>query len=80
MWPTPQYVILTDILGMEDYMGDMDFKIAGTTQGVNAIQLDIKVPLAWCSSVHFVLSPPPAVSGLPLYYRLTSVLWVLWWV
>ncbi len=38
-----QYVLLTDILGMEDYMGDMDFKIAGTATGVTAIQLDVKV-------------------------------------
>ena len=38
-----QYVMLTDILGMEDYMGDMDFKIAGTAEGITAIQLDVKV-------------------------------------
>jgi hypothetical protein len=38
-----QYVLLTDILGMEDYMGDMDFKIAGTETGITAIQLDVKV-------------------------------------
>ncbi len=35
-------VILTDILGEEDHFGDMDFKIAGTTKGITAIQLDIK--------------------------------------
>ncbi len=35
--------ILTDILGLEDALGDMDFKVAGTTQGVTAIQMDIKV-------------------------------------
>lgn len=37
------YVILTDIEGMEDHYGDMDFKIAGTNQGITAIQLDIKL-------------------------------------
>ena len=37
------YAILTDIEGMEDACGDMDFKVAGTTEGVTAIQLDIKL-------------------------------------
>lgn len=37
------YKILTDILGMEDYAGDMDFKIAGTAKGITAIQADIKL-------------------------------------
>ncbi|KAJ6811184.1 putative polyribonucleotide nucleotidyltransferase 2, mitochondrial [Iris pallida] len=36
------YRILTDILGLEDHLGDMDFKIAGTKKGITAIQLDIK--------------------------------------
>lgn len=36
------YRILTDILGLEDHLGDMDFKIAGTQRGITAIQLDIK--------------------------------------
>lgn len=35
--------ILTDILGTEDHLGDMDFKVTGTTQGVTAIQMDIKI-------------------------------------
>ena len=35
--------ILTDIQGMEDFMGDMDFKVTGTAEGVTAIQMDIKV-------------------------------------
>ncbi|XP_065075694.1 polyribonucleotide nucleotidyltransferase 1, mitochondrial [Ochlerotatus camptorhynchus] len=38
------YRILTDLLGIEDYMGDMDMKVAGTRKGVTAIQADIKVP------------------------------------
>jgi len=38
-----EYVTLTDIQGLEDHVGDMDFKVAGTSEGVTAIQLDIKV-------------------------------------
>jgi polyribonucleotide nucleotidyltransferase len=38
------YSILTDIQGMEDALGDMDFKVAGTSKGVTAIQMDIKIP------------------------------------
>jgi len=38
-----EHRILTDILGDEDHLGDMDFKVAGTRQGVNAFQMDIKV-------------------------------------
>lgn len=37
------YTILTDIQGMEDHLGDMDFKVAGTTKGVTALQMDIKI-------------------------------------
>ncbi|XP_026743161.1 polyribonucleotide nucleotidyltransferase 1, mitochondrial isoform X1 [Trichoplusia ni] len=37
------YRILTDLLGIEDYMGDMDFKVAGTKKGITALQADIKV-------------------------------------
>ena len=36
-------VVLTDILGSEDHLGDMDFKVAGTRQGITAIQMDIKI-------------------------------------
>ena len=38
-----QYTILTDIQGMEDALGDMDFKVAGTPEGITAIQMDIKI-------------------------------------
>ncbi|WP_163530644.1 polyribonucleotide nucleotidyltransferase [Halobacillus ihumii] len=37
------YTILTDIQGMEDFLGDMDFKVAGTDKGVTALQMDIKI-------------------------------------
>ncbi|WP_078120357.1 polyribonucleotide nucleotidyltransferase [Thiosocius teredinicola] len=38
-----QFAVLTDILGDEDHLGDMDFKVAGTQDGVNALQMDIKI-------------------------------------
>ena len=38
-----QFKILTDILGDEDHLGDMDFKVAGTEEGISAIQMDIKI-------------------------------------
>jgi polyribonucleotide nucleotidyltransferase len=38
-----QYAILSDIQGIEDFLGDMDFKVAGTARGVNALQMDIKL-------------------------------------
>jgi polyribonucleotide nucleotidyltransferase len=37
------YQVLTDIAGMEDHYGDMDFKVAGTTEGITALQMDIKI-------------------------------------
>ncbi len=41
--PNGRYAILTDILGDEDHLGDMDFKVAGTKDGITATQMDIKV-------------------------------------
>ncbi len=40
---TGKYVIMTDIQGLEDFLGDMDFKVAGTDNGITAIQMDIKI-------------------------------------
>ena len=40
---TGKYVIMTDIQGLEDFLGDMDFKVAGTDKGITAIQMDIKI-------------------------------------
>ena len=37
------YTILTDIQGLEDHLGDMDFKVAGTKDGITALQMDIKI-------------------------------------
>jgi polyribonucleotide nucleotidyltransferase len=45
-----QYAILSDILGDEDHLGDMDFKVAGNTQGITALQMDIKI-----DSVNFAI-------------------------
>ena len=39
----PRFAVLTDILGDEDHLGDMDFKVAGTEQGITALQMDIKI-------------------------------------
>ncbi|HEV2998819.1 MAG TPA: polyribonucleotide nucleotidyltransferase [Solirubrobacteraceae bacterium] len=38
-----EYVVLTDIAGVEDHLGDMDFKVAGTDRGITALQMDIKI-------------------------------------
>ena len=40
---TGKVAVLTDIQGLEDFLGDMDFKVAGTSQGITAIQMDIKI-------------------------------------
>ena len=40
-----KFELLTDIIGLEDFSGDMDFKVAGTTNGITAIQLDVKIGL-----------------------------------
>ena len=38
-----RFAVLTDILGDEDHLGDMDFKVAGTDNGITALQMDIKI-------------------------------------
>jgi polyribonucleotide nucleotidyltransferase len=38
-----RFAVLTDILGDEDHLGDMDFKVAGTEDGITALQMDIKI-------------------------------------
>jgi len=37
------FAVITDILGDEDHLGDMDFKVAGTSEGITALQMDIKI-------------------------------------
>ena len=41
---TGRYVVLSDLMGMEDHYGDMDFKVAGSRNGVTAVQMDLKIP------------------------------------
>lgn len=48
MEPDGRFVVLTDILGSEDALGDMDFKVAGSADGVTAFQMDIKVGSITC--------------------------------
>src|ERR1044072_7975856 len=38
------FAVLSDILGDEDHLGDMDFKVAGTQDGITSLQMDIKIP------------------------------------
>jgi polyribonucleotide nucleotidyltransferase len=42
--PSGEFAVLTDILGDEDHLGDMDFKVAGTEDGITSLQMDIKIP------------------------------------
>ena len=41
--PNKEFAILTDIAGIEDHFGDMDFKLAGTRKGITAFQMDLKI-------------------------------------
>ena len=54
-----RYAILTDIQGLEDHLGDMDFKVAGTNKGITALQMDIKIsgitPEIMSSALHQAL-------------------------
>ena len=51
-----QFQILTDILGSEDAMGDMDFKVAGDADAITAFQMDIKVPPSAPEHMLFLVS------------------------
>lgn len=44
IWSEEKFVTLSDIAGLEDHFGDMDFKVAGTRDGVTAMQMDVKIP------------------------------------
>ncbi len=50
-----KYELLTDIIGLEDFSGDMDFKVAGTDTGVTAIQLDVKIPGLTVEQIKLIL-------------------------
>jgi polyribonucleotide nucleotidyltransferase len=84
-----RYAILTDIQGMEDHLGDMDFKVAGTRQGITALQMDIKVkgigrrswPRRWprrvrraCSSWRWPRPSPAAPPDLSPYAPRMTIL------
>ena len=69
------FQILTDILGSEDAMGDMDFKVAGDATHITAFQMDIKVPpwglcCCWRPPV-FILTPFQA--SMPIYAPLHAL-------
>src|SRR5476651_2461580 len=52
----PRFAVLTDILGDEDHLGDMDFKVAGTENGITALQMDIKIQGITKEIMHVALS------------------------
>jgi len=54
------YAILTDIAGLEDHFGDMDFKMAGTEKGVTAIQLDLKIPCVTLTMLREIMAKSKA--------------------
>lgn len=58
-----EYVTLTDIQGLEDHVGDMDFKVAGTKDGITAIQLDIKAKSITMDMVHSALAQAREARG-----------------
>ena len=51
-----RHVVLADILGMEDHLGDMDFKVAGTAEGITALQMDIKIAGITSEIMQFVIN------------------------
>jgi polyribonucleotide nucleotidyltransferase len=54
------YAVLTDIAGLEDHFGDMDFKMAGTEKGVTAIQLDLKIPCVTLAMLREIMAKSKA--------------------
>ena len=58
-----KHVVLTDIIGAEDHFGDMDFKIAGTEEGITAVQLDIKCPWLPLHVLAEALEPAAVAKG-----------------
>ena len=53
------YIVLTDIAGVEDHLGDMDFKVAGTSEGITALQMDIKITGVTFDILRDALDPGP---------------------
>lgn len=78
------YTLLTDIMGLEDHYGDMDFKVTGTEVGVTAVQLDVKLAGLCLQLLHgFSLSHDSAVSQAEYQCQFCVRLsieqpWVVW--
>ncbi len=58
-----RYEVLTDIQGLEDHLGDMDFKVAGTSEGITALQMDIKIKGITFEIMREGASPRPATAA-----------------
>jgi polyribonucleotide nucleotidyltransferase len=67
------YVLLTDIIGLEDFSGDMDFKVAGTETGITAIQLDVKIPGLTDEQIKEIL-PRARTARMQILERMLSVI------
>jgi polyribonucleotide nucleotidyltransferase len=68
-----KYVVLSDIIGLEDFSGDMDFKVAGTATGITAIQLDVKIDGLTDEIVHETLARAKA-ARLEVLEKMLSVI------
>ena len=62
-----RFAVLSDILGDEDHLGDMDFKVAGTEQGITALQMDIKIESI--NKEHHAGRARPGARGAPAHPR-----------
>lgn len=67
------YVLLTDIIGLEDFSGDMDFKVAGTDSGITAIQLDVKIPGLTVAQIQEILARAKEARGQILEVMLKAI-------
>ena len=70
-----KYAILNDIMGTEDFTGDMDFKVAGTKKGITAIQLDIKIKGLHLDLVYEVITRANGGRGEILDFMLETLNW-----
>ena len=68
-----KYELITDIIGLEDFSGDMDFKVAGTDTGITAIQLDVKIPGLTVSQIKEILERA-RVARLQILDQMLSVI------
>lgn len=68
-----KYQVLTDIAGLEDHLGDMDFKVAGTTEGITALQMDIKITGISFEIIEKALAQAK-VARLEILSQMTSVM------